>query len=389
METVAGSPVRRLLIVDGHAYAYRAFHAIRQLTSPAGAPTNAIYGFIKMLGKLRARLEPERRGAGEAERRRIGEPAACPPSGSFSHSPTPRLADSPTRRLPDSPRLRVTVVWDGGLAAERLAALPGYQAQRAPLPPELVPPLDGIGEYLKAAGIASCCYEGVEADDWIATLARAGVEAGLSVVIASSDKDFMQLVSPCVGLFNPNDKSETVWGAEQVFAKAGVQPGQVVDWLSLVGDAVDNIPGVPGVGTKTAAELLGQFGSVAELFTRLHEVRSEKLRAALQAARETVHRNQQLIRLQDGLPGSVRLEDSVPRPPNDEQLRVLYARWGFKSLLAELGPACAGHGDTETRRRGDAERQRIGETENQGTGESGAVLPRRLADSAAQQGELF
>ena len=353
---VAASPMGSLLIVDGHAYAYRAFHAIRQLTSPAGAPTNAIYGFIKMLDKLRGLLEGT-----EWVKRRAGETAT-----------SPRLPVSPTPPLAHSPSLRVVVVWDGGLAAERLATLPGYKAQRAPMPADLVPQLDEIGEYLKAAGIASCCYEGVEADDWIATLARAAVAAGLSVVIASSDKDFMQLVSPRVGLFNPNDKSETVWGAEQVFAKAGVLPAQVVDWLSLVGDAVDNIPGVPGVGTKTAAELLGRFGSVAELFTRLHEVRSEKLRAALESARDMVRRNQQLIRLQDGLPGPVRLEDSVPRPPNDEQLRVLYARWGFKSLLAKLGLACAGHAD----RHGDTE--------------TGAASPSgRLGDSAAQQGELF
>ncbi len=288
-------PGQKLYLIDGTAFCYRAYYAIRALSNSKGEPTNAIYGFIKMLGKLRALLEPA----------------------------------------------RMVIVWDGGLAAERLAALPDYKAQRAPMPPALEPQLDEIGEYLQAAGIASCCYQGVEADDWIATLARHAVEADMTVVIASSDKDFMQLVSSHVGLFNPNDKSETVWGAEQVLAKAGVQPGQIVDWLSLVGDAVDNIPGVPGVGTKTAAELLRQFGSVEELFKRLHEVRSEKLRVALQSAREIVQRNQHLIRLNDGLPGPGGLDDYSFQTPNRDQLCVLYARWGFKSMLAELGPVLA------------------------------------------------
>ena len=98
---------------------------------------------------------------------------------------------------------------------------------------------------------------------------KRGAQAGWEVVIASADKDFMQLVAPGVGLLNPNDKSETVWTAEQVRAKAGVAPEQIVDWLSLVGDSVDNIPGVPGVGPKTATDLLRQFGSVAEMYARL------------------------------------------------------------------------------------------------------------------------
>ena len=105
----------------------------------------------------------------------------------------------------------------------------------------------------------------MEADDYIACLARRAADAGMTVVIASSDKDFMQLVSARVGLLNPNDKSETVWTDGQVRAKAGVEPSQIVDWLSLTGDSVDNIPGVPGVGPKTAAGLLNQFGSVARV----------------------------------------------------------------------------------------------------------------------------
>ncbi len=281
----------RLLIVDGHAYAYRAFHAIRELSSPTGAPTNAIYGFIKMLAKLQMQLEP-------------------------SHA---------------------VVVWDGGLSSERTAEHPDYKAQRPPMPDSLGDQIDQIGEYLSAAGMATCCREGVEADDWIASFAFHGAER-MRVVIASSDKDFMQLVSPRIGLVNPNDKSEKIWAAADVFAKAGVMPEQVVDWLSLVGDAVDNIPGVPGVGPKTATDLLSRFGSVAGIYSRIEEVSSSRLKHNLQAAKEAVIRNQRLIRLKpDGL--AAQLDELQLKPVNVERLRLLYAQWGFKTMLAQLEPA--------------------------------------------------
>ena len=279
----------RLLIVDGHAYAYRAFHAIRQLSSPTGAPTNAIYGFIKMLGKMQAQLNP-------------------------SHA---------------------VVVWDGGLAAERLAEHPEYKAQRPPMPADLGSQIDGIVHYLEAVGISSLCRDGVEADDWIASVANR--DAGpMPVVIASSDKDFMQLVSPRIGLLNPNDKTEKIWASEDVQAKAGVEPGQIVDWLSLIGDSVDNIPGVPGVGPKTATDLLRQFGSVDAIYSRLAEVKSERTRASLAASEEVVRRNRGLIRLREEQP-PLPLEGVAIREPNTERLRTLFAEWGFKTLLAQLG----------------------------------------------------
>jgi DNA polymerase I len=283
----------RLLIVDGHAYAYRAFHAIRDLRSPADQPTNAIYGFIKMLSKMRAALAP-------------------------SH---------------------LIVVWDGGLSAERTASLPEYKAHRPEMPAELRPQLDEIIRYLEAAGLASFCRDGVEADDYIACLARRAARANIAVVIASADKDFMQLVSPKVGLLNPHDKTEAVWTAEQVRARAGVEPAQIVDWLSLVGDSVDNIPGVPGVGPKTAAELLDQFGSVAALYRRLDEVKSGKLRAALQTSAEIVRRNVELVRLKDDLPCEFSPDDLAEKPADADRLRELFRHWGFRSMLAELESA--------------------------------------------------
>jgi len=281
----------RLLIVDGHAYAYRAFHAIRSLHSPSGEPTNAIYGFVKMLAKMRAAIEPT----------------------------------------------HWIVVWDGGLSEKRTAILPEYKAQRPEMPDDLRLQLDGIVSYLHASGIASFMREGVEADDYIACLARRAVAAAMAVVIASADKDFMQLVSEHVGLLNPHGDTETVWTAEQVRTKTGVAPSQIVDWLSLRGDSVDNIPGVPGVGPKTAAELLQQFGSVEKIYARLDEVKSEKLRTALRSVEGNVRRNRELVRLHDDLPCEFSPEEmAVGKPTDVARLRELYQRWGFKTLLAAL-----------------------------------------------------
>jgi DNA polymerase-1 len=288
--------VDRLLIVDGHAYAYRAFYAIRDLRSPSGEPTNAIYGFVKMLGKMRAAMRPA----------------------------------------------WVVVVWDGGLSAERVAVLPGYKAQRPEMPDDLRVQFDEMVSYLGAAGVASFCREGVEADDYIACLAHHATDAGMATVIASSDKDFMQLVSARVGLLNPNDKSETVWTDEQVRAKTGVAPEQVVDWLSLTGDSVDNIPGVPGVGPKTAADLLNRFGSVENIFSRLDDVKSERLRAALRGSDGVVRRNRELVRLQAGLPCEFSAAELAVKPVDAGRLRELFSRWGFRGMLAELDKMSGG-----------------------------------------------
>src|ERR1035441_7412277 len=283
-----------LLIVDGGAYAYRAFYAIRGLRSPSGGPTNAIYGFVKMLAKMRATVGPT----------------------------------------------HLIVVWNGGLRAERTAVLPEYKAHRPEMPDDLKPQLDEIVSYLQAAGVASFCRDGVEADDYIACLARRAADAGMTAVIASADKDFMQLVSARVGLLNPNDKSETVWTDEQVRNKTGVGPSQVVDWLSLMGDSVDNIPGVPGIGPKTAADLLKQFGSVAELFRRLDAGKSEKEGGALGwssgGGAGAVRRNGELVRLRDDLPCDFSPAELAENPADAGRLRELFARWGFKGMLAAL-----------------------------------------------------
>ncbi len=227
------------------------------------------------------------------------------------------------------------VVWDGGLSAERMAVLPEYKAQRPEMPKDLGSQLDEIVEYLGGGRIASFCRDGIEADDVIACIARRAEELNWTTVIASSDKDFMQLVSPRIGLLNPHDKTEAVWTDEQVRAKTGVGPTQIVDWLSLMGDNVDNIPGVPGVGPKTAADLLRQFGSIEKLLSSLSEVKSERLRGALLGAKEAVLRNRELVRLHEVACDFLPKEMAV-KLPDVERLRELYKRWGFKTLLAAL-----------------------------------------------------
>ncbi len=279
-----------LLLVDGHAYAYRAFFAIRSLSSPAGTPTNAIYGFVKMVQKIIAQ------------------------SGA-SHG---------------------AVIWDGGLAEGRKTALPEYKANRPEMPGDLEQQLDEIVTYLKAAGIPTLCQDGLEADDWIARLAQEGIAKGFRVVIASADKDFFQLVGPDLGLINPNDKEERLWSANEVVNKTGVRPEQVVDWLSLVGDAVDNIPGVAGVGPKTAAELLGKHGTIDQLYAQLEAVTSERQRKALTEAREAVFRNRELVRLWAEAAPASDVSSLLFAEPDASKLAELFKKWGFKTMLKEL-----------------------------------------------------
>ena len=283
----------RLLIIDGHAFAYRAFFAIRGLSSPYGRPTNAIYGFIKMLEKLEAQVLP-------------------------SHT---------------------VVVWDGGLDEDRVEGLDDYKAQRDPMPDDMEVQLDEIVEYLEANGIASICDDGVEADDRIGQLAKRAEAEGFEVAIASSDKDFFQLINDQVKMLNPADKSGEPMDADAVEAKTGVRPDQIVDWLSLVGDAVDNIPGVLGIGVKTAATLLNEFGSIDGIYERLADVKREKQREALAASEADVRRNQALVALKLDLPGEPEL-DSLRKGFEDSlRLEKLFEQWGFNTMLKELRTA--------------------------------------------------
>jgi len=281
-------------LIDGHAYAYRAFFAIRNLNAPDGRPTNAIFGFVKMLGRLQEMLRP-------------------------SHC---------------------AVVWDGGIDRQRLEVHPEYKANRPPMPADLGNQIEAIGRFLVATKTCSVRRPGVEADDCLASLTRQAGKLGMPVVIASSDKDFMQLVSDTVGLINPGDMERGVWSIETVVEKTGVRPEQIVDWLSLTGDAVDNIPGVPGCGPKTAAKLLAQFQSLDEILKRSDRVQPERLGTEVRQSAERLLRNRDLIRLRDDLEVTLDLTEMEIQPADNAELASLYRQWGFKSLATEAEVRC-------------------------------------------------
>ncbi len=289
-------PHSSLLLVDGTGVAYRAFYAIRELSTADGRPTNAVFGFIKMIHQLGEVWKPT----------------------------------------------HWAVVFDGGLPRERMSRLPTYKAQRPPMPDDLRGQFEPIEDFLRRSEVPAIRLDGEEADDVMATLAARGRERGMEVVMASSDKDLYQLIGEGVTMVSPS-KTGMRMGPAEVAEKTGVPPARVVDWLALTGDSVDNIPGVPGVGEKTAAKLLAQFGSLAELWEKLGEVNPPRIREALQAHREDVARNVELVRLRRDVPLDVDWDAMRVRPPDASRLVPFYRRMEFGSLARALeGEAAMG-----------------------------------------------
>ena len=279
-----------LLLVDAYSQIYRAFFAIRSLTGPNDEPVNALYGFTKMQRKMLTDYHP-------------------------SHC---------------------AVVFDLGAPRARLSILPSYKEQRPPTPPDLDAQLPAIREVITAMRLPIVEIDGEEADDLIATLALRAAQDDWDVLIASNDKDFTQIVGPRIRLIRPNDNEATVWEAADVETRYGVQPEQMVDFLSLTGDAVDNIQGVTGVGEKTAAELLRKFGSVDKLLAGIDEISKPKLREAIRAAADRLCTNRQLVSLHKDLEVGVTLESLKLQTPDYAKLAAICKRFGFKSLLAEV-----------------------------------------------------
>ena len=278
-----------LLLVDALGIAYRAFYAINGLATVAGRPTNAVYGFIKTIMQME----------------RIWRP---------SHK---------------------LVVFDGGTPAERLKLLATYKAQRPAMPPALRAQLPVIDAWLDAAAIAHVRLDGREADDVVASVAVQAVAAGLDVLVASSDKDLLQMVTPTITVVMPGKVAEKM-GAAEVLAKMGVRPDQVVDWLALTGDSSDNIPGVPGIGAKTAAKLLQQWQSLANALDHVEDVEPEKTRRILQEHRELIARNLLLLRLQTDIDCGASLADMQARPPDAGGLLAFYEEMEFHTLAKAL-----------------------------------------------------
>ncbi len=220
----------------------------------------------------------------------------------------------------------IVVAFDPPGLTSRHKVFASYKAQRKPMPDDLVSQIPLIHELVEVLGVRGVQKEGWEADDVIATLARRAVEAGKSIVIHSGDKDILQLVRPGVRVIVP--RKETDMDPEEVKKRWGVGPEKIVELLALMGDASDNLPGVPGVGEKTAASLLGRFGSLDELYSRLAEVASEKLRGKLEECREQVLQTRELARLKDDL----ELEEGGGAKRDPERVRQLFARLEFSRL---------------------------------------------------------
>jgi DNA polymerase-1 len=278
----------RLLLVDGHYYAYRSFYAIRHLTNSKGQPTNAVFGYAKALKRMLVDLKPD----------------------------------------------RMAVVFDEGPPQARLDLLPSYKAQREETPEALEIQFPKIMQLIEALGFPQVSLYGEEADDLMASYAREALEAGWDVVLATKDKDLMQLVSERCHVYQPGNDGHELLGPAEIRGKWGVEPNQIVDLLRLMGDTSDNIPGVPGVGPKTAAVLIQQFSTVENLLNHLDEVKSEKTRAALEASRERIVQNMALFQLRDRLELPQSLEKFELKPSLNKQV-ALFRELEFKSMLKE------------------------------------------------------
>jgi DNA polymerase-1 len=287
---------KRLILVDGSSYLYRAFHAMPQFTNSRGEPTGAAYGIVNMLRKLLAEYDPA----------------------------------------------HIAVVFDAKGETFRDAIYADYKANRPPMPEELSAQIEPIHAIVRATGLPLLMIEGVEADDVIATLAVRAAKDGMDTLICTGDKDMAQVVDDRINLIDT--MSDTYYDRQAVVEKFGVPPERINDYLALIGDTVDNIPGVPKVGPKTAAKWLQQYGSLDEIIVHADEIGGkvgENLRASLKQlslAREltTIKRDVPL----DKAPKELKREQ-----PDETRLRELYTRMEFSTLLAELGGANRTHAE--------------------------------------------
>ena len=287
----------KLLLIDGHYYAYRSFFAIQSLQNSRGEPTNAIYGFIKTVRRMVKDLRPD-----------LG-----------------------------------AIVWDEGLPQRRTELQPAYKQQRAAMPDLLQSQLQCIQEELPGGmGFHGVSLPDTEADDLMASYACAARRAGYEVVLATNDKDLFQLVEDGVKVYSTNKTdlatpkdTHALLGAETVLKKWGVSPVQIGDVLALIGDSVDNIPGVAGLGPKGAAALVVAHGSVEKLLANLDGVAKDALREKLSNAREQILQNREMVRLDTDLPLPIPLAELRITPRHADLIRAM-ERCEFKSLLEEV-----------------------------------------------------
>jgi len=279
-----------LYIVDGHSQIYKAFYGIRALSTSKGVPTNAIYGFVQILH---------------------------------------RLVES---RRPDY----MAIVFDTPAPCFRHELYPAYKANRQAQPEDLSAQIPWIKRILGEMRLGVLEQDGFEADDVIATLARAGRSQGFDVWIVTADKDLFQLVGPHVRVLRMEPDRELEIDAQGVREKMGVPPEQIPDLLGLVGDSSDNIPGVPKVGPKTGVALLERFPTVEEIYRNIDFIPNERLRGLLAPHAQTALLSKRLATVKDDLPLAVRLEDLKRRECNVAGLRAIYEELELRRLLERL-----------------------------------------------------
>ena len=281
----------RLFLIDGSSYIYRAFFALPPAVNSAGFPTNATYGFISFMMKLLKRHQPE----------------------------------------------YLAVVLDAGRRTFRHQLLGAYKSNRRQIPNGLVLQLPDIRRVLDAFNVTALELQNYEADDLIGTLCATLCNQGCDLIVVSSDKDLMQLITNKVSLF---DSVKERWiGANEVMARFGVEPERVPEVLGLMGDVVDNIPGIKGVGRKTAIALMQQFRNLEDLYGNLDRLQQSnlrgvpRLRQALQDGKETAFLSRDLATIKKNVPMQIDLEQLRCKGPSRDKMRSLFAELGFTNLV--------------------------------------------------------
>jgi len=289
---------KTLYIIDGHSQIHRAYHApFRDLTSPTGEPTRATYVFCSMLLKFIADRQPDYLAM---------------------------AIDGPREKL------------------ERRRIYPDYKATRTATPEDLIPQAERIVQIVRAMGIPILASEGHEADDILATAAEKFASEDLQVVLVSRDKDLDQLVGEHVLLYDP--MKDQTWGPTEIEQRKGYRPDQAIEVQALMGDSSDNIPGVPGVGIKTAVKLIARYGTAAGVLDHADE-QTPKLKERLQAGREAVDLSRQLVTLKRDVPVDLDLDAMTYSGIDGAAVRPIFAELGFNRLIDQLEDAGAGGGE--------------------------------------------
>ncbi len=294
----AGEPVpvvkgSHLYLVDGSGYIFRAFHALPPLTRPSdGLPVGAVHGFVAMLWKLLAET---------------------------------KASEAPTH---------LAVIFDASEKTFRNELYQDYKAHRPPAPEELVPQFPLIREAVRAFNVACIEQNGFEADDLIATYAKQVAEAGGDVTIVSSDKDLMQLVGPGITMWD-GMKNKRI-GPDEVREKFGVAPEHVIDVQALAGDSIDNVPGVPGIGVKTAAELITEYGDLDSLLAAAGAIKQPKRRERLIEFADQARLSRELVKLKDDVPVTVAVERMGVQDPAPDTLLAFLREMEFTTLTKRI-----------------------------------------------------